>query len=485
MTSQRDFKQAVRERMAKTGERYTAARAVLLQAARGADPAAPRTGTPDLERSASDPSSQEVLLASAPPPGAFAGYMTFGGICRDTGALRNVLAAVGVRTAHNHVPLSEALVNGLCGGVGFLYAVFEYKGFPPMLSVLTRYDTMPDSYIAGGVERLKLRATVRETTSAASARKSLDEALARGRPALCVVDAVALAIADSGGGLGDDAGGSAAMLGMAPTVVAVAGIDGDELLIDDGGLAPRRMSHGAFARARAAYKKGKHRLFVFEPPERELELSDVVRHAVGATGRRYFDAPFKGFASNFGLAGLDKWQRLLTDEKDKKGWPALFHDSHLAYLALRRTHDGIEHEFTAPAAGRPLYAEFLAEAAAITGDRRCASLAESFRQAGAAWRTISTLIATCGDAAIERGCALGESARELFDEAGASGASGAHRAAAPGRIARERESVARSCRLNAARARELFGAIAQCVGEVLAIERSAAEALRALGESRG
>ncbi|MGE0479566.1 MAG: DUF4872 domain-containing protein [Phycisphaerae bacterium] len=472
MTSHRDFKLAIRERMAKTGERYTAARAVLLQAVQGADSAAPTHPHADLDPSAKNPSLPGVAFASAPPPGTFAGYTSFGGICRDTGALRNVLAATGVRAAHNHAPLSEALVNGLCGGVGFLYAVFEYKGFPPMLSVLTRYDTMPDAFIAGGVARLGLTIRQSETTSAAAATRALDAALANATPALCVVDAVALS---------SDAAGPGEMLGMAPTVVAVAGIDGAELLIDDGGVAPRRMSRESFARARAAYKKGKQRLVTFERPESEVELADAVRAAAVATGRRFFESPYKGFASNFGLAGLEKWRRLLTDEKDKKGWPALFHESHLAYLALRRTHDGIEHEFTAPAAGRPLYADFLAEAATIAGDARLAAVAERMRRAGAVWRNLSTLIATCGDDAVERGCALGDSARELFDEAGAPGA---RSAAAAGRIAQERESLARSCRLSTARARELFAAIAERVGEVLAIERPAAETLRALGDGR-
>src|SRR5262249_45408163 len=153
-----------------------------------------------------------------------------------------------------------------------------------------------------------------------------------------------------------------------PTVVTVAGVDAGELLIDDGGVVPRRMTVDAFMRARTLYKKGKNRLMTIESIPAKLDMAACVRDAAQATAKRYFDPPYKSFASNFGFAGLKKFQRLLTDPKDKKGWPSLFPEAKLAYLALRRTFDGIEHEFPAPDAGRPLYADFLAEAATITAE---------------------------------------------------------------------------------------------------------------------
>lgn len=45
MTTQKDFKRLVRGRMQKTGESYTAARAMLMSATRGAQPAGARTST--------------------------------------------------------------------------------------------------------------------------------------------------------------------------------------------------------------------------------------------------------------------------------------------------------------------------------------------------------------------------------------------------------------------------------------------------------
>jgi hypothetical protein len=68
MTKQRDFKALVRERMAKTGERYTAARAHLL-------------AKPDRTSGAAEP-----------PPGVLDGYDRFGGIQSGTAAVHNVYA---------------------------------------------------------------------------------------------------------------------------------------------------------------------------------------------------------------------------------------------------------------------------------------------------------------------------------------------------------------------------------------------------------
>ena len=431
MTHQKDFKQLVRARMKKTGERYTAARAALI-------------GT----RSA----------GAAKTPSLFPGYTGTGGICRDTGALRNFLEASGLRAAHSGEPLSEAMAFGLCGGVGFLYAVFEYKGWPPILSVLTRHDTMPDSFIAGGLLRLGVKIEVAETSSAGQAARSLAAALDARRPALCVVDCLGMARAESTSPL---------QMSGAPTVVGVAGVDGEDLLLDDGGIDPRRMSKETFARARALYKKGKHRLVTMAAPGAPVAIEPMLNPVIAATADRFHNSPYKGFAANFGFAGLDKWRGLMTDAKDKKGWPQLFPEGKLAYFGLRRTHDGIETEFTAPAAGRPLYADFLREAATITGNDRLRSAAELFRLSGEHWSAISTAIAGCGDEAIEAGCRLGESAQEIIDEAGCP------RAAELQALGEMRQSLAEQCRMTRDEARNLYADLSSEVAAILALETEA------------
>lgn len=434
MTKSREFKSRVRERMAKTGERYTAARAQLLHQ-----------------------SADAVDLK--PLANVFDGYRCAGGVCRDSGAARNFLAQAGVTSAHNQQPLSEALFTGLAGGVGFLYAVFEYKGFPPLLSVLTRHDTMSDSFVFGGLERSGVGLDVRESGAAKAAQQALETALAAQRPALAVVDVATLA-RPAGAGM---------LEGAAPTVVTVIGADGDEWLIDDGGLAPRRVTREHFARARAARKQAKHRLATVAERDAKLQLDKAVRVAIAATIERYFKSPWKAFASNVGFAGMEKWQALLTDTKDKKGWPRLFSEGR-ASLALRRAFQGIEHEYTAPAAGRPLYAAFLGEAAEITGNRAFETAAKRFAQAGERWRAASDFIASCGVKSVETGCEmLDHYAEWLDDQRPTDGARFGQLFAPPA----ETEPIAADTALR------LFAELADHIGAIIAAERAAVSDLQA------
>ena len=164
MTRQRDFKALVRERMAKTGERYTAARAQLL--------------------------AQHIdATASQPYPGVLDRYTHFGGVQSGTGPLTNVLRYAGVTSPLTQEPYAEATINGLCGGPGFLYAVFEYKGIGPILSIALQSRSMPDVYLDNGLNRLGLQFETFESSSPAAARKTLDAALAAGHAPICVTDA--------------------------------------------------------------------------------------------------------------------------------------------------------------------------------------------------------------------------------------------------------------------------------------------------------
>ena len=135
MTRDRDFKTKVRARMAKTGERYTAARAHL-----------------------------------AAPPAAIAG------VHPETTALRRVALAAGV-------PATEALLLGLGGGLGFGYFVFEYKGHAPTFYLATRCQPQyayGKGFVDAAATRLGLVLDYVETTSKAAAAKHLRERVARG-----------------------------------------------------------------------------------------------------------------------------------------------------------------------------------------------------------------------------------------------------------------------------------------------------------------
>ena len=434
MTKKRDFKMLVRERMTKTGERYATARAHLLEKAPQPDPS----------------------------PGLISGYGRCGGVQTETGVLRNVLRHAGCKTPSGE-PFSEALVHGLCGGIGFLYAVFEYAGHPPMLTIVGRSRSMPDKFATEGLSRAGVNTTVSETGAAKKARATLEAALEAGRPALCIVDAAALSYY----GLPAD------MLGMGPHVIAAIGRDADDVWIDDRGARPIRVSMDTLASARAGYKKAKHRLVTVERAS-YFDLAAAVQDAIRFTVRSYDEPPAKPFASNVGTAGLEKWARLLSDRKDKKSWSKVFTPAANAYVGLRRLYDCTQHDYTAPDAGRPMYADFLEEAAALTNIAGLKNVAEQMRDIGALWASLSARIADCGDKALAKGCSLSDRRAERLD------ASGGDASSEMAGLWRERRALANSCELTTESANELYGELASIVADIATRERDAIDALGAL-----
>jgi hypothetical protein len=438
MTRQRDFKALVRERMAKTGERYTTARAhVLAKLARGAD-------------------STSVF------PGILDGYDSFGGVQSGTSAIHNVLRYVGLNSPLG-APPTEAAINGLCGGPGFLYAVFEYKGWPPMLTLALSNRSMPDVYAEQGLSRLGVKLAKHETTGRATAQKTLDEALSDGHAPLCVTDAASLRYMDL----------PREFVGGAPHVVAVVGRDGDSYWIDDRQAQPIRVEGPDLAAARAAYRHAKNRLFIVGRPETDptrRNAMDAVADALRDTARRYVDpAVPKSFAGNCGFAGLEKWRAALTDAKDRRGWPTIFREGARAYAALHRAYEDIECRVSG--AGRTFYAEFLDALADLPGHSRLREAAEAYRESGESWSRIASLIATCPDRAVRAACNIADQRVELADAA-ASGASGEAVS-----LWQKRQKLAEECRLDASTARELYSEIATLVGNIIDAERRAVPAL--------
>lgn len=428
MTKQQSFKERVRARMAKTGERYTTARAQIL-------------GT---------------LAREAP---TFPGHPFRPGLCRDTAAVANVLAAAGVRLAPGAAPVDEVLLTGLCGGTCFLYMVFEYKGWPPLPSVLMRFDTAADQFALHGLRRLGLGLEVSETASAAKAQRTLDEALDAGHTALCVV----------GAGAPPTDGAIDPVGGMAPTFVAVVGREGDEYVVDRGQGRPERRSRKALAAARAGYKPAKQRMAVLRAPKDVADVRETLHGALAGTAQRYEQSPYKGFASNFGLAGMSKFVASLTDAKDKRGWPRLFPEGNLAAIGLRRLYQGLELEMTPPAGGRGVQAQFLRKAAELTGHAAYAEVARGFDAAAAAWAEVSASVAGCGVREVRMGCELLEAYAELLDDR--------PDPAAARDAARELAASSDGCDLSAESTRALYAEVAARAARAVDAEREAVAAL--------
>lgn len=298
-------------------------------------------------------------------------YNQFGGRHWETGALYNVLAYQGVRAPHTGDPISEALMLGLTGGITVMYFVFEYEGQPPNLFVGTRNTFDPLSTL---FDRLNL--TVREstTTSAARARKALEEALAAGRPALVWADKGALPYHP--GTPPHPYGRPLVVYGYAP--------EGEAWIADEAGVG-LLVPAAELDAARAAQSGLKQRLLTLEAPGDWSHLPAAVEAGIQDCINLMTRKPPRGPASNFGLKALEKWAALLVDQRTKRGWPRLFPPGPLLLGALRDVYQSVALENEGGGGGRYLYADFLDEAAALLDRPSLRDAARAYLESGRAW----------------------------------------------------------------------------------------------------
>jgi hypothetical protein len=431
MTKQREFKALVRERMTKTGERYAAARAQLLSQST----AASTTG-----------SARDRF------PGLLPGYDQFGGVQNGTAPVANVLGFAGLRWGATGQPFTEAVVNGLCGGPGFLYAVFEYKGWPPLLSIALQSRSMPDAFLGQGLARLGVKATRHETGSAVAARKTLEAVLGAGKPAPCATGLRTVAVVGQAGGPGAD------------------------WWVDGRAPVPTRLTAEMLARLRGGYKATKNRLTTLDGPDTAADPTARLREAVAQTAQAYLDPPVpKAFQGNCGFAGLEKWQRLLTDPKDAKGWRTLFAEGPRACAGLTRAYEWIAC-FVAPGAGRPFYASFLDVAAEVLSAPALRTAAGAFREAGALWSSLADQIATTEDVAVRRVCDAADADLEALDLEG-----DCRTAENPIDVIQKRRDASADSTLTKAAAEAIYADMARQLGRIVKVERDAIGAMGGLG----
>nr|MDT0660082.1 BtrH N-terminal domain-containing protein [Micromonospora sp. DSM 115978] len=351
MTERRSFKQLVRQRMARTGESYSTA---------------------------------SRLVGDRRPAGVVAGYPGFGGGRHHESTLtRHLLAQAGMT-------LTEPVVCGLAGGVGFLYAIFEYRDQPaPLLTLVAQHHPQP--WTPAVLDRLTVPYTERHGNATGAALARLRRTLDAGRPALVTVDRFALPW---------HPGGSPVAAADGYPVVVV-GMDGDTVAVDDGAL--RTVPAERFAAAWAGHRKGRHHLLVLGDPPPAIDLAAAVRDAVRTTVD-HLTGPVLGnyFDVNFGFSGMAKLVAELREPRTKAGWARRFGEPVPFGYAMARLDDCVEREYTAPAATRPLYADFLTEAAELLAGVGPAAPADSgptpqalseaaglFRDSGTNWSELA------------------------------------------------------------------------------------------------
>ena len=429
MTRRKHFKQLVRERMRKTGESYATARRHVIG---GPAPSA----APDLHMPGNVPGST---------------------------ALRVLLGAAGVG------PLSEAMVFGIAGGIGAGVFAFHYeKEDFSSFFVAGRHLWQDDlAYVSKAAPRLGATLAVRETAGRAAAERHLVEALSGGRPAMAWLDMAhlpyrAMPASWSGGGY---------------HVVVVYGVDeaSGAARVGDLADAPFTVEREALAEARGRIKAQKHRLVTLERTG-ALDLEGAVWAGLGSC----VDGLVRQRQANFTVEAFRTWGERLHGAAGREAWERVFPPGRRLWRGLTSIYDFVEHYGTGGGLTRPLFAEFLSEAAGVVSDPGLAALAGRYGEIGRGWSALAEAALPDAVPALAEAKALLARKAELF----ASGGTPEEISAAWSRLDALSEEAGREFPLSDAEAGELRAGLAARVLDLYAAEVAALDELRAAVEGR-
>lgn len=350
MTTQKQLKARIRQRMAATGERYAAARAHLVGTAGNHD---------------------------HPQPVVDSGWILRGGGDPDTAALANVLVNAGVSGPEG--PLSEELILIIAGGLGAGYILWEFQRDQGRIVTLgfTNSGHYYDRRLSVATSRLGLQADWMRTSGVVRAAMELRQELAAGQPVIVWPDRYWVgywelpAWLDGGGG---------------HPVIVYAEQDG-RFHLDDRNLTPLTVAGEDVDRARA--RVGSYRNAMLAVRNRDCLIpGDQLRSAVGA-GLEDMVGYLGGRSDSFAVPAWRKWARMLVATGPAKAWPRVFADQVGLFGALMSVWEGVE---SAGMTGGNLRREFavgLTEAAELLDDPRLAQEAVRWREIAELWHSLA------------------------------------------------------------------------------------------------
>jgi hypothetical protein len=455
MTTRKGFKRLVRARMAKTGERYAAARRNVLGKVPGLTEEQPR-----------------LRDGTARPAGTanLDGHAFRGGLHPDTAMIANILANQGVISELTGQPVSEAAILGAGGGLGAGYILWEFKA--RVAAILTlgfrnqwQYPAVP-GWLAKTADRLAIRLDVHETGGSAGARRTLDSILDAGRPVIAYVDQQVIGTW----------GQPAELSGVSGYPVVVAGRLGDDVyLVDDRGSAALEVRASTMVAARARIGTWRNRLVELAPPGPVLPAA-TLRFAFRAGLEDQVDH-LRAPSDSFSLPTWRKWSRVLTDRRNPKAWSRVFAGGNGLFGALLSIVEAVDGTIGAEGGHlRELYAEFLDEAA-VSLD------IPALNEAALAWRAAADLWEDLADAAVPAdldGADDAVEAAEALHDAALAGEPGrAGVADAAERLWSARARYAAELPLAPARIEALYADLGERVDQIYQAERAAVEATAA------
>lgn len=374
----------------------------------------------------------------------------------ESATLRNVLIQ---RDACTSDLCTEEILFGLGGGIGCAYWLFDMHGGHPVVIGSRIHAKEGDTpyFTLQMTEGWGATADVRHSSSPSAATKSLVKILNDGFTPIVWVEVTKLPYMFLSGNP------------LAYHQVVVYGMEGDDVLVGDLGDSVIRMSMEELTEARNSNYAPKFRTVVISEATAKPQLRETLSDRIRVTCSQMLEG--LGIA-NFGLAALNKWAQMLTNTKNKKGWPNCFPGGPPLHGAMSTVFEQIELRGYGGSAFRGLYADFLDQAAGVLKKSALKKVAEQFRESEASWRAIS-------DAALPDSIPLLKETREALTRRSVlirkprTTAIDKELESLRDRLKQLRERSAKELSLSKADTLDLFGAISERVLETEKIERAA------------
>ena len=268
------------------------------------------------------------------------------------------------------------MVFGIAGGIGCGYILWEFKKHDAAILVMGFQNkwNYPSEYFQNLSNRLGVQAEFKETGGKKTASKQLEEVIENGRAAITWIDQESLPYFHL----------RPMYNGCFGHYVSGYGLDNDTVYVDDRAQQPLTVDSESFANARARIGSYKNRLLSLHTDA----PSDDLPTAIMAGLQDCVDYMSSG-SQTFAPPTYRKWARLMTDSKNKKGWPVVFKDKTGLFGTLRSLHEEIKLFGTKGGGLRFLYADFLNEAATVLPNPALAEAAEQYAALGQQWTTFA------------------------------------------------------------------------------------------------
>ncbi|MFH1958594.1 MAG: BtrH N-terminal domain-containing protein [bacterium] len=288
-------------------------------------------------------------------------FKFFGGKHCQTAALKNILDYRGLH-------FTEELLLGLGGGIGFIYWFSKKMPFP----FIGGRNSKVDEFVLKICSRIGASAVISKTSSEKKAHGELKEALRRDEPAYLFADMAYLPYFEA-----------PEETHFGGHTVAVFGVDEktNKVFISDRGRKRVTVSVDDLKKARGSKFPpfpSENKMLKMKCPSKQGNLKKGIEESAVECCLSMMKPPIR----NFGLAGMEKWSAQVL------GWQKQFKGMNLLGCLLN-TFIYIEIGGTGGSAFRPMYAQFLREAAPVVKKRGFMKAADLFEESGRAWSEIA------------------------------------------------------------------------------------------------